>query len=70
MSNLGTLDRIARAIIGLVLIVAPFVAGWPTLVLVIGGIVGIVLLVTAAASFCPVYALLGLTSKRGSLTRA
>ena len=70
MSNLGTLDRIARAIIGLVLIVAPFVAGWPTLVLVIGAIVGIVLLVTAAVSFCPVYALLGLTSKRGSLTRA
>jgi hypothetical protein len=45
-------------------------AGWPTLVLALSGIVGVVLVVTAAISFCPIYALLGLSSKRGSLGKA
>lgn len=67
MSNVGTLDRIIRAIVGLVLIVVPFVAGWPVLAAVIGAIVGVVLVATAAISFCPIYALLGLSSKRRGL---
>lgn len=63
MSNVGTLDRIIRAIVGLVLIVVPFVAGWPALVLATSIIVGFVLVGTAALGFCPIYALLGLSSK-------
>jgi hypothetical protein len=66
MSNVGTIDRIARTIVGLVLLIAPFVAGWPTLVLAIGGVVGVILIVTAAIGFCPIYALLGLSSKQRS----
>lgn len=64
MSNVGTLDRTVRAALGLVLIVAALVTGWPTLWLMTGIIVGAVLLATSAFSFCPIYALLGLSSKQ------
>jgi hypothetical protein len=65
MSNLGTIDRTIRAIVGLALIIIPFMVAWPTLALVIAVIVGVVLVVTSAMSFCPIYAVLGLSSKRG-----
>lgn len=67
MPNLGTLDRIVRALVGLALIIVPFVAGWPTSVLVASSAGGVVLIATAAISFCPIYAMLGLSSKRGRL---
>jgi hypothetical protein len=67
MSNLSSLDRILRIIIGLALLAVPFVLGWPTIALTISAIVGVVLLATAAISFCPIYALLGLSSKQGRL---
>lgn len=70
MSNVGNLDRIIRAIVGLVLTVLPFVAGWPIAAAVISGIIGIVLVATAAIGFCPIYAALRLSSKRGPLTKA
>lgn len=69
MSNVGTLDRIVRAIVGLALIAAPFIAGWPMVIMIISIIVGVVLVATAAFSFCPIYALLGLSSKRRDLSR-
>lgn len=64
MSNVGTIDRVIRAIVGLALIVIPFVAVWPVIGLVISVTVGVVLMGTAAISFCPIYAALGLSSKR------
>lgn len=69
MSNVGTLDRIVRAIVGIALIAAPFIAGWPMVIMIISVIVGVVLVATAAFSFCPIYALLGLSSKRRGLSR-
>ena len=54
-SNMCNMERIVRAVIGVVLIGA-------TLSGVIGmwGWVGVVLLATAAFSFCPLYAMLGI----------
>jgi hypothetical protein len=63
MSNVGTIDRIVRAIVGLGLLIVPFVASWPALVLAISVLVGLILIATAVISFCPIYALLGLSSK-------
>lgn len=63
MPNVGALDRILRGIIGLALIILPFLLNWPTLVMVTSIVVGLVLVGTAALSFCPIYALLGISSK-------
>lgn len=56
--NVGTIDRIARALVGIALIAA-------TLSGLIGvwGWIGVVPLATAAVSFCPLYALLGIDSR-------
>jgi len=67
MPNLGTLDRTIRLVLGAALGLAPFVtplslwtAGWTVWVSVI---LGIILVATAVVSFCPIYAVLGLSTK-------
>jgi len=70
MSNVGTFDRIIRLVIGALLVIAPLVTGWPLWAnpLAYGAsiVVGLVLVATSAFSFCPIYAALGLSSKRKS----
>lgn len=65
-ANIGTVDRIIRLVAGLVLIALAVVPGlgltggaalhW------VLGIVGVVLVATAAMRFCPAYRLLGLST--------
>ncbi|WP_116652604.1 YgaP family membrane protein [Pelagibacterium sediminicola] len=64
--NVGTPDRIARLIVGVLLMIAPFITGWAlfanpvwTWVFVI---VGLVLAVTGLVRFCPAYALFNLST--------
>ncbi len=62
--NVGGIDRIFRAIIGLVLIALPFVSGmalfdsglfkWGAVV------VGLVMLVVSMTKICPLYSILGI----------
>lgn len=63
-SNVGKIDRIARIIIGVLLIVAPFMTQigmfQSTLGTVIAVIVGVVLMATSAMCFCPLYRILGI----------
>lgn len=64
--NVGSADRIARIIVGLALILVPFVSGlalfanpllhWGSV------IVGAVLIFTALLRFCPLYTVLGLST--------
>ena len=56
-TNAGTLDRVLRLVIGLVLIAL-------TLTGTIGvwGWIGLVLVATAALGFCPAYTLLGINT--------
>jgi Na+(H+)/acetate symporter ActP len=63
MSNVGTIDRIVRAVAGLALIILPFLAAWPIVAVIISVVLGLVLVTTAAVSFCPIYAALGMSSK-------
>jgi hypothetical protein len=66
--NVGTPDRIARIVVGAVLILLPFLSGlalfanpvwlWASV------IVGAVLIVTALVRFCPLYAILGLSTRK------
>ena len=57
--NVGNIDRIIRAVVGIVLLIAAFTAGWSTLWTVLAVVVGLVMLGTAAARSCPAYSILG-----------
>jgi hypothetical protein len=63
-TNLGTFDRIFRALLGVVLLAAPFVSGLAifngTAATVIAVIAGLVMLGTSAMKFCPLYRIFGI----------
>lgn len=63
-ANASGLDRIIRVVFGVGLVVLAWlnVASLGTLWAVIIGIIGIVLLVTAAMSWCPLYAIFGIST--------
>ena len=63
-TNVGSIDRIARAVLGLVLLGLPFAAGFGAALTVVSVIVGLVLLGTAATGTCPAYSLLGIKTCR------
>ncbi|MBN1541017.1 DUF2892 domain-containing protein [candidate division KSB1 bacterium] len=66
--NEGKVDRILRAVIGLILLAAALIFLQGALVWVVA-VVGVVLLVTAASGFCGLYALLGInTAKNKSIS--
>lgn len=63
-TNVGTVDRMLRVVVGIVLIALPFL-GVSTLFAVTwvkyaAIAVGIVMLATAAMRFCPLYTILGI----------
>ncbi|MFG1347558.1 DUF2892 domain-containing protein [Xanthobacter autotrophicus DSM 431] len=66
MANVGGMDRVLRFIVGIVLIVVPFVA--PSVAALSGlgvwawvvGAVGLVMLLTAVFRFCPAYVPFGI----------
>lgn len=63
-TNLGNFDRIFRALLGIVLLAAPFVSGLAifngTPATVISVIAGLVMLGTSAMKFCPLYRIFGI----------
>lgn len=64
--NIGSADRILRAIIGLVLIVGTLIPSLPLasapVLQAIVFTVGLVLLLTAVVRFCPLYRLMGVST--------
>ena len=64
--NVGTPDRIAHIVIGALLVLLPLLSGLPLfanpLWLWVSIVVGAVLIVTALVRFCPLYAILGLST--------
>lgn len=70
-TNVGNIDRVLRALLGVVLITAPFAFAsdlWANPLYKYGAIaVGLVMLTVAAARICPIYSILGIrTCKAGS----
>lgn len=63
-ANVGMIDRIFRLIVGVVLVALPFASSfeiWANPVWTYGSVlVGLVLAVTAAVRFCPLYRILGI----------
>ncbi|WP_193181597.1 YgaP family membrane protein [Nisaea sediminum] len=66
-ANVGNLDRLARLVLGLVLIVAPFLLDLAIFAnpLVKWGlpVVGLVFAGTALIRFCPLYAIFGIRTR-------
>jgi len=58
-TNVGSIDRVVRVVLGLALVSTFFLLEGPLRWL---GLVGVVLLLTAAFSFCPLYKMLGLNT--------
>ncbi len=64
--NVGTLDAVVRFIVGVgLLVLALMLNGRPFLALGTA-VVGLLLIGTAAARACPLYAALGLSTRRGT----
>lgn len=69
-ANVGSLDRIIRFVVGLILVAGPFVthaAFWtvPT-VQWISVAAGVILIVTALVRFCPIYRVIGASTCKAS----
>lgn len=66
VQNVGTVDRILRVILGLILIIIPFVtelAVWETAGIKYGSVVvGVVFVATSIFRFCPLYRLVGMNT--------
>jgi hypothetical protein len=60
--NLGLIERAVRAVIGLVLIGLAAGGVLAGTLMWVAGVVGVVLVATAAISFCPLWALLGIST--------
>jgi hypothetical protein len=68
VANVGTADRLFRIVVGVVLVVAPFVTATgllaePAARLVLP-VLGAVLIITALFRFCPLYRIFGLRTCR------
>ena len=67
-TNVGTIDRILRAALGVALIYLAFFSGLPALdgvvLKALAALVGVVMLVVAATRVCPLYAIFGIKTCR------
>lgn len=67
-TNVGTIDRILRAILGAGLLYLAFLSGLPAfdgaLMKYGAALVGVVMLVVAAVRICPIYSIFGLKTCR------
>lgn len=61
-TNEGNVDRIIRAVGGVVAFIAAFAIGIGSVVGIVLAVVGAVLLVTAFVGFCPLYRVLGMNT--------
>ncbi len=62
MSNVGSIDRVARIVIGILLLAFAIPLGFPQTGWNWVGWIGIVPLATAVFGFCPAYYLFGMSS--------
>ncbi len=63
-TNVGTTDKIARIVLGVVAAVVAFMVGAGSVVGVVLLVVAAILVVTAVTGFCPLYRVLGLSTDR------
>jgi len=63
-TNVGTIDRVLRLILGIILLLAPFVSGMALfdsgVATALSVIAGVILVATAGMKFCPLYRIFGI----------
>ncbi|NNF59331.1 MAG: DUF2892 domain-containing protein [Rhodothermaceae bacterium] len=62
--NMSTLDRVIRAALALLVVVLYFTNQISGLAAIILGVVAVIFAFTSSVSFCPLYAALGLSTRR------
>jgi hypothetical protein len=62
-SNEGPIDRIIRAVVGVAVLLGAFAIGSGSVAFVLLLVVGAILLATAAVGFCPLYRMLGISTR-------
>lgn len=62
ITNESTIDRIIRVVIGIAALVGAFAVGLGSVGGIILAVVGVVMLVTAAVGFCPLYRVFGMST--------
>lgn len=62
--NVGSLDKNIRIVLGIILIALGFVVGIGSGWGIVLGVVGLIALVTGLINFCPLYALLNLSTRK------
>lgn len=67
--NVGRIDQFLRFMIGLALLVYAVKDGTLAAAWLVSGIAGLILMITAFFSYCPLYTMLGVTT-RSKLDRA
>ena len=60
--NEGTIDRVIRLVAAVAAFVVAALVGFTSVLGIILAVVGVVLLVTAAVGFCPLYRVFGLST--------
>lgn len=56
--NVGMVDRIVRVVIGIILLYAVATGMVQGIVMYVAGILGLMMLVTAALAYCPLYTIM------------
>lgn len=62
--NMGKTDRVLRTVLAVIVLVLYFSDQLTSLAAIILGIFALVFLVTSVLGFCPLYVLLGISSKK------
>lgn len=62
-ANVGSTDKVIRLVLALVAVVAAFVVGASSALGIVLLVVGVVLAVTAVTGFCPIYRVLGTSTR-------
>ena len=68
--NVSNVDRIIRLVLAVVFFGAAFAVGFGTIGGIILAVLGVVMVVTAAIGFCPLYRLFGLSTNKAAATKS
>lgn len=60
--NVGTVDRVIRAVIGVAAVIGAFSLGLTSVWGIVLAVVAVIALVTAIVGFCPLYRLFGIST--------